>query len=702
MNTKHKIKRSFAKIKWNFTNNSFFQRKMFSAAILLMMLTVNVVPVTNASTSFSSYHRPDLQTNSTLTFTAEADAYVEELQPTTNNGNSDKLQVESAENRNTESYIRFTVNGILGTIQNARLRIFTTENSSSNGPAIYMANNSWDEAGITWDNRPARTGDVIDNKDAIDKNSWVEYDVTSIISSNGPLSFVLVGDSSDQIRFSSREGSNPPQLVIEIDSSTSTPDATATPLPTNTQPSSAIPSSSSVPGNTQSNSSVIASSLLTFRPVADTYIASGNPSANYGSVTKLQVDNSPVKHILLRFNVSGINNQPITSAKLRLYTVEGGDKGGDFYRVNNQTWQEGTVTWNNAPAAEGSRLATLGSVNTNRWYEVNITSLITGDGTYSLRISTTVVNGVDYSSREGANPPQLVITFGGTAVASATPVTTSSRTPTPASAATRTPTPSSAPGGSAVLVGAGDIASCSRSQDEATARLLDNISGTVFTTGDNVYPDGTSSEFTNCYGPTWGRHKTRTKPVPGNHDYHTSGAAGYFQYFNNIPAYYAYDLGSWRIYALNSEISISSSSAQVRWLQNDLAANPRQCVLAYWHKPRWSSGSRHGSNSALQTLWQVLYDADAELVINGHEHNYERFSEMNASGSAVSQGLREIVVGTGGAGLYSFGSPRAASQARNSSTFGVLKLTLRATSYDWQFIPVAGSSFTDSGSDTCH
>jgi acid phosphatase type 7 len=691
MNTKHKVKQSILKLKRDLTNNSFFQRKMFSAAILMIMLTVNVVPVTNASTSFSIYHGPDHQITSTLTFIAEADAYVEELQPTTNNGNSDDLQVESAENRNTESYIRFTVNGVSGAIQDARLRVFATENSSSNGPAVYVTNNSWDEAGITWDNRPDRTGGAIDNQEAIDKNTWVEYDVTSIISGNGTFNFVLVGDSSDQIRFSSHEGSNPPQLVITMDPSTNTPQAMATLLPTNTQPSDSTAIRTTTPGATQMILSAPLSNPLTFQPVADTYIASGAPSTNYGSATRLQVDNSPVKHILLKFNVSGISSQPIASAKLRLYTVDGGNKGGDFYRVNNQTWQEGTVTWNNAPAAETTRLATLDSVNKNRWYEVNVTSLITGDGTYSLRISTTAINGVDYSSREGANSPQLVITLGGTAVASATPASTGSRTPTP----------SSAPSGSVVLVGAGDIASCSRNQDESTARLLDNISGTVFTTGDNVYPDGTSSEFTNCYGPTWGRHKARTKPVPGNHDYHTSGASGYFQYFNNIPAYYAYNLGSWRIYALNSEISMSSSSAQVTWLQNDLAANPRQCVLAYWHKPRWSSGNNHGSSSAVQTLWQVLYNAGAELVINGHEHNYERFSEMNASGSAVSQGLREIVVGTGGAGLYSFGSPLSASQVRNSSTFGVLKLTLRATGYDWQFVPVAGSTFTDSGSDTC-
>ena len=255
---------------------------------------------------------------------------------------------------------------------------------------------------------------------------------------------------------------------------------------------------------------------------------------------------------------------------------------------------------------------------------------------------------------------------------------------------------------SVVLVGAGDISTCGNNNDEATAKLLDSISGTVFTAGDNVYPDGTYTQYTNCYHPTWGRHKSRTKPVPGNHEYNTSGAAGYFRYFSNTSSYYAYNLGDWRIYALNSEIDVSSTSAQVRWLKNDLAANPKRCVLAYWHKPRWSSGSHYGSNSRFQTLWKTLYDARAEIVISGHEHHYERFREMNGSGTASSPGLRAFVVGTGGSSHYGFGSTLSTSQVRNSTTYGVLKLTLNSTSYSWRFVPVAGASFTDSGTTNCH
>jgi acid phosphatase type 7 len=254
---------------------------------------------------------------------------------------------------------------------------------------------------------------------------------------------------------------------------------------------------------------------------------------------------------------------------------------------------------------------------------------------------------------------------------------------------------------SVVLVGAGDIASCAYTTDTATAKLLDSISGTVFTTGDNVYTNGTYTQYMDCYHPTWGRHKSRTKPVPGNHEYNTSGAAGYFKYFSNTRSYYAYNLGDWRIYALNSNIDVSTTSAQVKWLKADLAANPKKCVLAYWHHPRWSSGAKYGNNSKYQALWKTLYDAGAELVISGHEHHYERFKQMNASGSAVSKGMREFVVGTGGAALYGFGSIRSASEVRNSSTHGVLKLTLSSTSYSWQFVPVAGKSFKDSGSTNC-
>ena len=275
---------------------------------------------------------------------------------------------------------------------------------------------------------------------------------------------------------------------------------------------------------------------------------------------------------------------------------------------------------------------------------------------------------------------------------------------------TLTPTPT--PGSDPLFVGAGDIATCANSNDEATARLLDGIAGTVFTLGDNAYESGTVTEFATCYAPSWGRHKARTRPAAGNHDYNTSGASGYFNYFgaaagNPGEGYYSYDLGAWHIVVINSNCSqvggCSAGSSQERWLRADLAAHSTTCTLAYWHHPLFSSGY-HGSLPATLAIWQALYDYNADMVLNGHDHDYERFAPQAPNGAADSaRGLREFVVGTGGKDLRSFsGAPLANTQARNANTYGVLKLTLHPAGYDWQFIPVAGATFTDSGSASCH
>jgi hypothetical protein len=275
------------------------------------------------------------------------------------------------------------------------------------------------------------------------------------------------------------------------------------------------------------------------------------------------------------------------------------------------------------------------------------------------------------------------------------------------------PDPALAQSNTAVLVGAGDIASCSYTQDQATAKLLDRIGGTVFTVGDNVYTDGALEEFEECYDPTWGRHKQRTRPSPGNHDYDTSGAAGYYTYFGraatplepkctrNCKGYYSYNLGAWHIIVLNSEISMDTGSEQEKWLRADLAANRRTCTLAYWHRPLFSSGS-HGNDRDAKPIWEALYEYRADVVLNGHDHLYERFAPQDPSGEAdPGRGIRQFTVGTGGAKLYKFSNIKPNSQVRNNKTWGVLKLVLQPTSYKWQFIPIAGKTFTDSGSSNC-
>lgn len=302
-----------------------------------------------------------------------------------------------------------------------------------------------------------------------------------------------------------------------------------------------------------------------------------------------------------------------------------------------------------------------------------------------------------------------------TPTATPNPTDTPTATPNPSNTPTlaATPNPSNTPTptiADPVVVTAGDIADCASNGDEATALLLDQIDGTVVTLGDNAYPSGSASEFANCYDPTWGRHKVRTYPSPGNHEYYTANASAYFEYFGaraGAPSqgYYSFDLGAWHLIALNSELAVNAGSAQEQWLRADLAAHPTTCTLAYWHKPRFSSGP-HGSNANFQALWQALYDYGADVALNGHDHDYERFAPQMPDGTLdAARGIREFVVGTGGVSLYGFVTIAPNSEVRDSATYGVLKLTLHAASYDWQFAPVASTrkpAFTDAGTAVCH
>ena len=264
----------------------------------------------------------------------------------------------------------------------------------------------------------------------------------------------------------------------------------------------------------------------------------------------------------------------------------------------------------------------------------------------------------------------------------------------------------------AILVGAGDIADCKDlSGAEATAKLLETIPGTVMAVGDLAYPDGTKENF-DCYDRTWGRVKARTRPSPGNHEFHTQGATFYFSYFGAAAGdpkagYYSYELGTWHIIALNSECidigGCNAGSTEEKWLRADLAAHPAACTLAYFHKPLFSSGGAHGDDPEIVPIWQALYDANADVVVSGHDHDYERFAPQTALAKPdPERGIREFVVGTGGKNHRPFTTPHANSEVRNADTFGVLKLTLRPGAYDWQFIPEAGKTFTDSGTGSCH
>jgi acid phosphatase type 7 len=269
------------------------------------------------------------------------------------------------------------------------------------------------------------------------------------------------------------------------------------------------------------------------------------------------------------------------------------------------------------------------------------------------------------------------------------------------------------PSGDNVVWALGDIAECDgKANDDAVGKFLQGTVGPILLLGDIAYQSGSLAELQNCFDPAWGPLRPRWRPVPGNHEYTTPDAAGYYTYFGAAAAdptqgYYSYEVAGWHVVALNSNCGrvggCQVGSPQEKWLRADLAAHPVACTLAYWHHPRFSSGE-HRSNPAYTDLWQALYDAGAEIVLNGHDHNYERFAPQTPTGVYdFERGLREFVVGTGGANLRVIDSTAPNSQLHDDTTFGPLALTLQPGSYKWQFVRVAGvGTLDDRGTGICH
>ena len=269
--------------------------------------------------------------------------------------------------------------------------------------------------------------------------------------------------------------------------------------------------------------------------------------------------------------------------------------------------------------------------------------------------------------------------------------------------------PGQPPGGFpvGVLVGAGDIARCgpALANAERTAAILDRTPGVVFTAGDNAYPSGRAVDFNDCYGPTWGRHSARTRPTPGNHEYETPGASAYFDFFGENAGppqgHYTYNVGPWLVIALNSEIDVGASSSQLQWLRTELQESTARCAVAIFHRPLFSSGP-NGDSRGMIEIWRALYEFGVELVINGHEHLYERFAPQSPDGRLDPRGIRQITVGTGGAELYDVVARKPHSEVVNVDAYGVLKLTLASSTYHWEFIPAGTATFRDQGSGACH
>jgi calcineurin-like phosphoesterase family protein len=425
--------------------------------------------------------------------------------------------------------------------------------------------------------------------------------------------------------------------------------------------------------------------VLRLTTVEDAYVNADRPDQNYGAADVLRVDGSPAARAYLRFDLRSVQGAP-TTARLRILATSDSDQGFVVSRAG-EGWTEAALTFADAPAASDALTIPSGPVSAGARTDVDVTRLVSGDGPLSLVLTAPGPTNVALASREAGAPAELVLDF---------------RT---------SPPPPPPRGGEASLVAVGDIADCRSTADEATARLVARSPGTLATLGDTVYESGSPQQFADCYAPAWGRFRNRTRPTIGNHEYLTRDAAGYFDYFGAASGaadrgYYSYDLGAWHVVVLNSNCArvggCQHGSPQERWLAADLAAHPAMCTLAYWHHPRFSSGV-HGDFEQMQDVWQTLEDAGADLVLTGHDHDYERFAPQTATGAAdPARGIVEFVVGTGGKNLRPIRDVRPNSVIRNDQTYGVLRLRLRPSGYDWRFAPVPGSSFSDSGSAACH
>jgi len=261
---------------------------------------------------------------------------------------------------------------------------------------------------------------------------------------------------------------------------------------------------------------------------------------------------------------------------------------------------------------------------------------------------------------------------------------------------------------SSVINAAGDIGECGFGALQ-TGTILDGLSGTILALGDLAYMEGSAADFAKCYDPAWGRHKGRTRPVPGNHEYATDRTArAYFDYFGESAGqrgagYYAFTEGPWRIIAINDNIPFGPGSAQMQWLRDELEATRTLCTLAYWHKPLFSSGPNGTANdgASSKVLWDTLMEFGVDIVLNGHDHEYERFALQDQDGKPTVNGIREFVAGTGGAHSYTPVAPKPNSEVRLSGVYGILRLNLFAASYHWEFYSGV-NTILDRGDGACH
>lgn len=468
-----------------------------------------------------------------------------------------------------------------------------------------------------------------------------------------------------------------------------------------------------------------AAALITkrFAPKADTYVQRDQPKINFGTSTRLRVDAGPKVITYLKFKVKGFRGEA-RRAILRIYATAGHEEPSRLHVVKRTKWGERKLRWGNKPRV-GRAIASTGPVKSGTWVKFNVTKQVKGNGGVAFAITTRSKTSRVFESREGTRKPRLVVT--GRKAPAPPPPEPSPPPPEPS------PTPPPEDKG-VVVAAAGDVACdpadpgynngngiADRCHMKATSNLIVDLNpAQVFALGDLQYEDGTLEKFNTSYDPTWGRFKGKTRPVVGNHEYGTAGAAGYFQYFGdratprqpgcrvNCDGYYSFDVGQWHAVVLNTECAqieggqgCAAGSAQQTWLAADLKTFPAKCTVALLHKPRWSSNLL--VEPGVAPLVKTLYDHGVDLMLAGHSHAYERFAPQSPDGQLdQASGIRQIVVGTGGSFFTGFANQEPNSEVQQANVFGVLKLVLKKDSYEWDFLADPSTPFTDTGKGTCH
>ncbi len=626
------------------------------------------------SASLAAVLLPALGARADSSFIPTADAWVDAAHANRNHGTDPTLQLTSTPGKN--DYLTFVASSLTGTVTSATLQVFVRAVPSGATLDVHtVADTSWAESAITYANAPAM-GAVLHTSGPLAKNAYASIDVTAAVAGNGTFSFGLTTAATSTIKLSSREdGAHPPKLVV----ATRPPDTTPPTVPAG----------------------------LTAAPAPTEIDLSWSPSTDDVGVAGYSVYRDGVALGSVDGTTTSFADTSPAPDTFYAYAVDAFDAAGNR---SDQSDPAQAIIDTQPPTVPGNVTATAEDVDEVElsWSPSTDTVGVTGYTVYRGGTLLGSVGGDTTSFDDASAFPGTTYTY--TVDASDLSGNRSSQSP-PASASTDFQIAAAgdiacSPDDSRYNGGQGTASSCRQlhTSDQLMAMRLNAI----LTLGDEQYENGELANFQVAYESSWGRQRGITFPVPGNHEYQTPGAAGYYAYFgaaagDPTKGYYSFDIGGWHMIALNSNCSAIgqcwAGSAEETWLKADLAAHPAQCTLAFFHYPRFSSGQQ-GNITGVGAFWKDLYAAHADLVLNGHDHDYERFAIQNPSEVADPNGIREFVVGTGGEEHHAMGITQPTSEVRNADAFGVLVLKLHATSYEWEFVS-DGGTFTDSGSDSC-